>query len=296
MEATGCCSPPVDRGPQPSELPLVRETPSPVSSLLVEVAGGTFTLGTDSTFAISADRESPLRQVKLDRFRISATAVSVAEFGQFVSATGWLTTAERFGWSFVMDTHPVNPACIKGRADGAPWWLGVDGADWRRPYGPGSAAIDDHPVVHVSAFDARAYCQWAGMRLPSEWEWEAAARGGHDGRDFPWPDVSEDNLSEHANIWRGAFPIGAPDVANGTMPVNACRPNSLGMHHVIGNVWEWTSSPWSQGDDRPVQRGGSYLCHVSYCRRYRLSARVGHDAQDTAGNVGFRVAGDLTDI
>lgn len=231
--------------------------------------------------------------MRLDGFGISPTAVSVAEFGRFVAATGWVTTAEEFGWSFVMEAHPVAPDCIRGRAAGAPWWLGIDGAHWRTPFGPGSSAVDDHPVVHVSAVDAQAYCRWAGLRLPTEWEWEVAARGGHDGPDFPWPDVAEEDLPEHANVWRGPFPKAAAGFVNGTRPVDGYRPNGLGLHHVIGNVWEWTSSPWLGGDNQWVQRGGSYLCHASYCRRYRLSARVGHHVQDTAGNVGFRVARTL---
>ncbi|MFO1540736.1 MAG: SUMF1/EgtB/PvdO family nonheme iron enzyme [Chloroflexota bacterium] len=262
------------------------------SPALIALDGGAFRAGTDAANAIPGDGESPVRTMHVAPFRIAATAVSVDEFAAFVAATGWVTTAERHGWSFVMAAHPVDPAAIRGRAAGTPWWLGVDGASWRAPHGPGSSAIGGHPVVHVSHDDALAWCAWSATRLPTEWEWELAARGGYEGLDFPWPGVDEPRLADRANVWRGPFPHSTPGVRNGTVPVDACEPNAFGLRNVIGNVWEWTASPWAADDARLVQRGGSYLCHASYCRRYRVSARTAHDREDTAGNVGFRVAAD----
>jgi len=291
-----CCAP--GRG-APSR--AIAATPAvaharPPATGLIDLDGGTYLAGTDPANAIPGDGESPVRPVTVDPFRIAPTAVSVDAFAAFVAATGWVTTAERYGWSYVMEAHSVDPAAVRGSAAGTPWWLGVDGASWRAPYGPGSTAVGDHPVVHVSHDDALAWCAWAGTRLPTEWEWELAARGGHEGLDFPWPDVDEAALPDRANVWRGPFPRSAPGAANGTMAVDAFLPNAFGLRNVVGNVWEWTASQWSPTDPRQVQRGGSYLCHASYCRRYRVSARTAHDREDTAGNVGFRVAADRAPV
>ena len=195
---------------------------------------------------------------------------------------------------------------------GAEWWRQVDGADWRHPEGPDSDVRDrgDHPVVHVSWNDALAYCRWTGTRLPTEAEWECAARGGRVGSAFPWGDDLEPGGEHRMNVFQGHFPDGntGADGYVATAPVDAFPPNGFGLHNVTGNVWEWCADWLDLGfyehsevqnpsgpaaGDRRVQRGGSYLCHLSYCRRYRVSARFGSEPASSAGHTGFRVAADL---
>lgn len=172
----------------------------------------------------------------------------------------------------------------------APWWRQVHGADWRHPEGPGSDISQrlDHPVVHVSQNDARAYCAHAGLRLPTEPEWELAARGGLVQKRFPWGDELTPDGEHRCNIWQGTFPTHntLEDGYFGTAPVDAFPPNGFGLHNVSGNVWEWCAGVG-------VQRGGSYLCHKSYCNRYRLGARTAGAPDSSSGNVGFRCARDL---
>ncbi len=184
------------------------------------------------------------------------------------------------------------------------------GADWRHPEGPQSDVVGrpDHPVVHVSWHDAAAYCAWSRTRLPTEAEWEVAARGGLVGQPFPWGDQLEPAGVHKMNVFQGEFPGGntAADGFVGTAPVDAFEPNGYGLSNMCGNVWEWCSD-WLDVDfyassprqdptgpaagSARVQRGGSYLCHASYCRRYRVSARFGSSPDSSTGNVGFRVAG-----
>ena len=243
------------------------------------------------------DGEGPVRPVHVDGFRIAAHTVSNADFARFVAATGYGTTAEREGWSFVFagllpDDFPPTRAVAE-----APWWRQVHGATWLHPEGPVSdlAGRSDHPVVHVSWIDARAYCRWAGGRLPSETEWEYAARGGLDRRRYPWGDELTPGGAHRMNVFQGRFP--AEDTGDdgyvGTAPVHAFPPNGFGLHNATGNVWEWTTDRF--GPSRPgrrVTRGGSYLCHDSYCWRYRCAARSGNTPDSSAGNVGFRMAAD----
>jgi formylglycine-generating enzyme required for sulfatase activity len=252
-----------------------------------------------------------VHDVTLDAFRIDRYAVTNDAFARFVESTGWRTDAERYGWSFVFaGLLPEGFADTRGVV-GAEWWRQVPGADWRHPEGPESHldARSDHPVVHVSWRDAQAYCRWSGTRLPTEAEWERAARGGRDGTPFPWGDELEPGGEHRMNVFQGRFPTrntGA-DGYLGTAPVDAFPPNDLGLHNATGNVWEWCED-WFDTDtytsgsvrnprgpehgDRRVQRGGSYLCHVSYCRRYRVSARSASEPDSSTGNAGFRVAGD----
>ena len=210
---------------------------------LVEVAAGSFRMGDDSVWAYPGDGEAPVHDVALDAFRIDRHTVTNDAFAAFVDATGWRTDAERFGWSFVFvgllpDDFPDTRGVV-----GAEWWRQVHGADWRRPEGADSGIADraDHPVVHVSWYDAAAYCRWTGTRLPTEAEWEYAARGGRSGTAFPWGDDLEPGGEHRMNVFQGSFPGGntGDDGFLATAPVDAFPPNDFGLHNVTGNVWEW---------------------------------------------------------
>jgi len=278
---------------------------------LVTLAGGEYRMGSDDRNGYPGDGEGPVHTVELSSFRISTTTVTNAEFACFVDATGHVTDAERFGWSFVFggllpDDFPDTRAVAA-----APWWRQVYGADWAHPEGPHSDVEDraEHPVVQVSWNDATAYCTWAGRRLPTEAEWEYAARGGLVGHHFPWGDELEPGGEHRMNVFQGTFPAhdtGA-DGFRGTAPVGAFPPNGYGLHQATGNVWEWCADWFApdayrhheardpQGPHRGthrVMRGGSYLCHASYCRRYRVDARSANEPDATTGNLGFRTAAD----
>jgi formylglycine-generating enzyme required for sulfatase activity len=278
----------------------------------VRIPGGTFQMGTDTDEGFAADGEGPAHPVALGHFRIAATAVTNAQFARFAEATGHVTEAERFGWSFVFaGLLGASEARAGPVVADAPWWVQVAGASWRRPEGPpsGLAGRLEHPVVHVSYRDAMAYCAWAGVRLPTEAEWEFAARGGLAGRRYPWGDELTPGGEHRCNIWQGTFPThnSLEDGYLGTAPARSFKPNGYGLYNMSGNVWEWCSdwfdaryyaeSPVDdpRGPERgeaKVIRGGSYLCHASYCNRYRVAARSANTVESSVGNLGFRVAAD----
>ena len=269
-------------------------------------------MGTDDQEGLPADGEGPVRLVVVHPFYIDRCAVSNEQFAAFVDATDYRTEAERIGWSFVFsgllpDEFPDTRAVAA-----APWWRQVKGADWRHPFGPQSSLEEmlDHPVVHVSWNDAQAYCSWAGMRLPTEAEWEYAARGGLVQARFPWGDVLTSDGVHMCNIWQGTFPSvnTLEDGYLGTAPEGVYPANGFGLHNMSGNVWEW-SSDWFSPDFHKqgpraypagpssgrakVIRGGSYLCHDSYCNRYRVAARSSNHPGSFTGNMGFRCARDV---
>jgi formylglycine-generating enzyme required for sulfatase activity len=272
------------------------------------VPAGTFTMGDASGDQNPADGETPRHEVTLGAFEIDATTVTNADFARFVDDTGYRTEAESFGFSAVFHLAVAAPEDdVLGQAPGTPWWFGVRGADWRHPGGSRSDldGLDDHPVVHVSWNDAVAYCAWAGRRLPTEAEWEYAARGGIDGAKYPWGDAEIDEGGWRANIWQGTFPR-ENTLEDGwltTAPVRSFAPNGYGLWQPVGNVWEWCQD-WfhprtyqraavtdPRGPERGsarVLRGGSYLCHISYCNRYRNSARSQNTPDSSMGNAGFR--------
>lgn len=255
-----------------------------------------------------ADGETPVHPVRLDGFSMDATTVTVADFRRFVDQAGYTTEAERFGSSAVfhleLSTRRLDPA---GAAPlpGTPWWINVPGASWHAPTGAGSRADDDHPVVHVSWNDAQAYCAWAGRRLPHEAQWEYAARGGLQGRRYAWGDELMPAGEHRCNIFQGRFPVEntAEDGYLSTAPVRAFPANGFGLFQMAGNVWEWCQdwflpryyrhSPGENpsgppfGDGR-VMRGGSFLCHDSYCNRYRVAARSRNSPDSSSSNCGFR--------
>lgn len=312
-----CCAPSVsarDRRSGPTPEPPAVHRASGAGALpgagLVALTGGTFSMGGADADGHPGDGEGPVRAVRLDPFEIGVTTVTNEEFADFVSMTGHVTTAEASGWSFVFaGLLPDDFPDTRGVA-AAPWWRQVFGADWSHPDGPQSDVADrgDHPVVHVSWFDAVAYCRWFGGRLPTEAEWEFAARGGHEQRRFPWGDELTPGGRHLANVWQGTFPAEntVDDGWYGTAPVRAYEPNGFGLFDVVGNVWEWTSDWFAAAHtntagvaENPtgpptgthrVMRGGSYLCHASYCNRYRLSARSSVSPDSTTGHLGFRCA------
>jgi formylglycine-generating enzyme required for sulfatase activity len=261
----------------------------------VSIDGGTFLMGSEDRFAYPDDGEGPLREVTVSAFQVDACAVSNARFAEFVEETGFLTDAERFGWSFVFggllpdDFPPTHGVAA------APWWRQVEGSNWRKPEGRQSNVDGrmDHPVVHVSWNDAQAYCAWAGKRLPSEAEWEYAARGGLEGSVFPWGDELEPGGEHRMNVWQGLFPSEntVADGYYGTCPVDAFPPNGHGLYNVTGNVWEWCADRYSPDLPNRSTRGGSYLCHHSYCLRYRVAARNSMEPDSSTGNTGFRCVG-----
>ncbi len=258
------------------------------------IPAGTFRMGNDGDDAVPGDGEGPVRAVTLDAFRIAAATVTNAEFAAFVRATRHVTDAERFGSSFVfyLQVPSAARAAAPTVVSGLPWWLAVEYASWQRPEGPGSHVRDraGHPVVHVSWNDAIAYCTWSGTRLASEAEWERAARGGLEERRYAWGDALLDaDGVPRCNVFRGDFP-NAPLAGWQPAPVDARHgePNGFGLFAVCGNVWEWCADALD-GERRPL-RGGSFLCHDSYCNRYRVAARSANTVETSTSNIGFRVA------
>jgi formylglycine-generating enzyme len=272
----------------------------------ISVSAGSYALGSADHDANPLDREGPIREVWLEAFQVSATPVTNAQFAEFVAATDYQTEAEQIGWSFVFHLLVASDANVIGESQGARWWQGVQGASWRCPEGGSSSvsARQDHPVVHVSFQDAVSYCNWAGVELPSEAQWEAAARGGLVSNRYPWGNELLVNGQWQCNIFQGVFPEKntVEDGFIGTSPVKSFAPNGYGGYDFAGNVWEWTSSRFDDeakdfllgaGETPMVTRGGSYLCHDSYCNRYRVGARNRTAASSVAGNIGFRVVRGL---
>lgn len=260
---------------------------------MIELPGGTFRMGTDDPDGFPEDREGPVREVSVGSFAIAAHCVTNERFAEFVDATGYETDAERFGWSYVFAKFlPKELRRASPRLDGTPWWCGVTGAQWRRPEGPGSDldGRGNHPVVHVSWHDAAAFCTWAGARLPAEAEWEYSARGGLDQARYPWGDERTPGGEHRCNIWQGRFPVHdtAEDGFSGTAPVDEFEPNGFGLYNMAGNVWEWCADWFDRAEQNRAMRGGSYLCHESYCNRYRVAARTANTPDSSVGNLGFR--------
>jgi formylglycine-generating enzyme len=283
---------------------------------MVRVPGGTFLMGSDAFYR----EERPARPVSVEAFWMDTHPVTNAEFARFVEATGYLTLAERapepslypdadaallVPGSLVFQKTP-GPVSLR---DFRRWWAYVPGASWRHPEGQASdtRGREEHPVVHVSYEDAAAYAAWAGKALPTEAEWERAARGGLEGAAYPWGDEFSPGGELRANIWLGRFPWESlkPEGAAGTTPVRSYPPNGYGLYDVVGNVWEWTSSPFGRNPEpelasgccitsdhrhlaQRVVKGGSHLCAPNYCLRYRPAAREGQAVDTSTSHIGFR--------
>src|SRR5262249_784194 len=295
------------------------------------IPGGTFRMGSDRHYP----EEAPAHKVKVDGFWMSRHTVTNADFSRFVEETGHVTLAERpadpadypgaqpelLVPSSVVFAKTKGPVDLRNPYN---WWTYIAGADWRHPRGPGSSVdlLGDHPVVHVAYEDAEAYAKWSGQSLPTEAEWEFAARGGLEGAEFSWGDEYEPGGRPMANTWHGIFPHEnlATDGYARTSPVTAFPPNGYGVHDMIGNVWGWTTDWWSarhEADDakaccipenprggpeaasydpcqpqiripRKVLKGGSHLCAPNYCRRYRPAARHAEPVDTSTSHVGFR--------
>ena len=319
------------RAPQPA--------PGPAPPGMVWIPGGEFTMGTNEADSWPAER--PAHRVRVDGFWMDATEVTNAEFRKFVAATDYLTTAERKPeWEEIKKQvppgtpKPPEESLVAGALvftpperpikldDASQWWQWTPDADWRHPEGPKSnlEGRDDHPVVHVSWDDATAYCQWAGKRLPTEAEWEFAARGGLEGKRYVWGDAPVSETKPQCNIWQGHFPDNHSnaDKFSRTAPVKSFPPNGYGLYEMPGNVWEWCSD-WYRPDayrlqlkatsggvvlnpqgpkesfdpaepyaPKRVHRGGSFLCNDSYCSNYRPSGRRGNSPDTGMSHVGFR--------
>jgi formylglycine-generating enzyme required for sulfatase activity len=298
---------------------------------MIWIEGGTFRMGSDRHYV----EERPAHNVTLDGFFIDDIPVTNAQFRTFVEATGHITVAERVpdpkdypgalphmlkAGSLVFDP-PHRPVDLR---DWSQWWTFRFRATWRRPLGSGSSirGLDGHPVVHVAFADALAYATWAGKELPTEAEWEFAARGGNEDTEFAWGDELYPEGRHMANTWQGEFPFQnlATDGYKRTSPVRSFPPNGYGLYDMIGNVWEWTSDWWSMRhpEDAPkaccvprnprggredqsypslgaggripqkVLKGGSHLCAPNYCRRYRAAARHAEAIDTSTSHVGFR--------
>jgi formylglycine-generating enzyme required for sulfatase activity len=305
---------PTPAGPGPENDPGLLRTSTGTLAGMQAIPGGEFLMGSSDVDGWPADGEGPVRAVTVQPFHIDACCVTNEQFNAFVNATGYRTEAELFGWSFVFQLFLTADrlARVTHRVAGSEWWCRIDNAYWRHPEGPGSNIKQrwDHPVVHISWSDASTYARWAGKRLPTEAEWECAARGGLVQKRFAWGDELTPGGRHRCNIWQGTFPTlnTAEDGHVGTAPARSFRANGYGLYNVAGNVWEWCHD-WFSPDfhvagpridpvgspsgERKVIRGGSYLCHESYCNRYRVAARTSNTPDSSTGNTGFRCVRDL---
>lgn len=281
---------------------------------MVRLDGGTFWMGTEDDEGFPADGEGPIREVTVDPFHMDRYPVTNERFREFTRATGYRTESERFGWSFVFQGHVPKEryqALVDATVPGHNWWCKVNGASWEHPEGPDSSIANrpHHPAVHISHNDALAYCEWAGKRLPTEAEWEYAARGGLEQKTYPWGNELTPDGRHLCNIWQGEFPAVdlAEDGYNAPAPVDAFPANGYGLYTITGNAWEWCSQwfhpTWHltatrtnpvgpQTGTQRAMRGGSYLCHRSYCNRYRVAARTSNTPDSATTNISFRCVSD----
>lgn len=258
------------------------------------IPGGKMMMGSNA--ADGRDGESPAQAVTVQPFKIDIYPVTNSDFREFVRLQKYKTEAEKFGWSFVFQDFVSEElkSKVTQKIESAPWWLPVEKVFWRQPAGPASGIKDrlKFPVVQISWNDAQAYCQWKQKRLPSEEEWEMAARGGLEGRTYPWGNKF---LLNRTNLWQGPFPDGdtAEDGYHGTAPVTAYPPqNNYGLYDMLGNVWEWTSSQFPGAQTMYVLRGASWIDTVdgSANHRARVTTRMGNTPDSASDNLGFRCA------
>ena len=286
---------------------------------MIYIPSGTYLIGTDKKIGFETDYETPRTEVTINGFYIDETTVTNQEFMEFVTATNYQTDAEKIGWSYVFHYFLDEPKKYPLKVPQTSWWHLVEGANWKHPEGPESDILSrlDHPVVHVSRNDAVAYCQWAGKRLPTEAEWEIAAQGGTNREEYYWGDELARDGVHRCNTWQGEFPNTntLDDGYAGTAPVKTYDPNPYGLYQMIGNVWEWCVNPgkielksfqlvsgkdfWKvhqvPDDELYAIKGGSFLCHYSYCNRYRMCARNSNMSMSTSQNLSFRCVKDVNE-
>lgn len=310
---------------------------------MVWIPGGIYDMGASDGDRMALSHEKPKHTVKVDGFYMDETEVTNAQFSKFIEATNYITTAERpVDWDLIKQQLPPGTPkphdslllpgsllfkktkeSVPNLYDFSQWWRWAIGANWKEPEGKGSSIVgkDNHPVVHVSHEDAMAYCHWAGRRLPTEAEWEFAARGGKRDKIYFWGDLT-DKLSSYVNSWEGEFPVDntQADGFEKSAPIKTYPPNGYGLYEISGNVWEWTSdwyssqyyqyckensitnnpkgpneafNPNNPYIDERVIRGGSFLCNASYCASYRVSSRMATDPNTSLEHLGFRTVLDL---
>ena len=310
---------------------------------MVWIPGGIYDMGASDSDRMALSHEKPKHTVKVDGFYMDETEVTNAQFSRFIEATNYITTAERpVDWELIKQQLPPGTPkphdslllpgsllfkktkeSVPNLYDFSQWWRWTNGANWKQPEGKGSSidGKDNHPVVHVSYEDAMAYCHWAGRRLPTEAEWEFAARGGKRDKIYFWGDLT-DKLSSYVNSWEGEFPVDKTqaDGFEKSAPVKTYPPNGYGLYEISGNVWEWTSdwfssqyyqycrensitnnpkgpneafNPNNPYIDERIIRGGSFLCNASYCASYRVSSRMATDPNTSLEHLGFRTVMDL---
>ena len=310
---------------------------------MVWISGGIYDMGASDGDRMALPHEKPKHTVKVDGFYMDETEVTNAQFSKFIEATNYITTAERpVDWDLIKQQLPPGTPkpqdslllpgsllfkktkeSVPNLYDFSQWWRWTNGANWKQPEGKGSSIDekDNHPVVHVSYEDAMAYCNWVGRRLPTEAEWEFAARGGKRDKIYFWGDLT-DKLSSYVNSWEGEFPVDntQADGFEKSAPVKTYPPNGYGLYEISGNVWEWTSdwyssqyyqyckensitnnpkgpneafNPNNPYIDERVIRGGSFLCNASYCASYRVSSRMATDPSTSLEHLGFRTVMDL---
>ena len=310
---------------------------------MVWIPGGIYDMGASDSDRMALSHEKPKHTVKVDGFYMDETEVTNAQFSKFIEATNYITTAERpVDWDLIKQQLPPGTPkpqdslllpgsllfkktkeSVPNLYDFSQWWRWTNGANWKQPEGKGSSIDekDNHPVVHVSYEDAMAYCNWVGRRLPTEAEWEFAARGGKRDKIYFWGDLT-DKLSSYVNSWEGEFPVDntQADGFEKSAPIKTYPPNGYGLYEISGNVWEWTSdwyssqyyqyckensitnnpkgpneafNPNNPYIDERIIRGGSFLCNASYCASYRLSSRMATDPNTSLEHLGFRTVMDL---
>jgi sulfatase modifying factor 1 len=315
MKPHPCCVPSIERAVQLTASRAASaerlRAASGSTEGMIKLDGGAFLMGTESKEGFPADGEGPIREVIVDSFYMDTYPVTNRQFAEFTQQTGYQTEAERFDWSFVFHTH-IPRELVEDTVRGVTWWCKVRGACWRRPEGPVSSVDSrpDYPVTHVSWNDATEYSRWAGKRLPTEAEWEYAARGGLEQKTYPWGDELTPGGRHLCNIWQGEFPNvdTAEDGYSAPAPVNTYPPNGYGFYTITGNAWEWCSDWFHPAyhitatrknpvgpleGTAKVMKGGSYLCHKSYCNRYRVAARTSNTSDSSTTNISFRCVRDV---
>lgn len=309
-----CCSPQAEGARRAVAAPALQTSASDdlvaeVTKLMVPIKGGFFEMGARRS-KYAEDLDSPPRRVAVSGFSMGRIVVTNALFARYIAESGYRTTAEREGWSFVFHLFLNDPKTHINAPTGTPWWRQVKGACWSAPEGPGTdtAARPDHPVTHVSWDDALAFCAFTGTRLPTETEWEYAARGRRKHAKFPWGNAATDGGRHRHNVWQGDFPMENTDKDGfaGTAPADAFTANDFGLFNMTGNVWEWCADGFGPLPEarhpplrdpkghpnaaRKVMRGGSHLCHPSYCERFYVHSRSHNTPDSSTGNIGFRLA------